>query len=536
MTDADVLLIAGLGPGHLENYDLKGCFFDPSIDHQKYFNKIYSFGDYDYSPDKLYFKNSKGEKTFVLRPVEKTAPQLIVTTLCSILDAAKINYKFENISCIWNNTDCRYKVKVVCLSTTFMWSEYMIDVAFDWIKEHIDFEYFVIGGQYSVLKKDYIMSKYPYVDFLITGDAEISLTPLIKKLLCHNSKIDDVPNILYKVNNTVQATTESHGDINSYETPKYKGQHDNISYMSIKGCVHNCKFCALSFCTKKWQYRSAENIYEDWKHFKEFNNAKHIGVNDSTFFIPYKKVIDLLPLIKPLELTWEANARADTPFTEEDIIKLEESGCNALYFGFESMSDDVLGYINKKTTSVQNRRINDLFSKSSIYTMMSFIVGFPGETIFDFEKTKSYLINEHYGHFNIYIFEFEDKSMPIWEDAERFKIEVYEDTSKDWSHGGENWKHVGMTSRQADELRRNLLHDVRVSDNCQAIHKCWQYRFEPDFVEDADRHTLLKIERLLDKIVFAPVDFPQEDICRKEINLAVQELNRYGIQPHKNSI
>ena len=299
----------------------------------------------------------------------------------------------------------------------------------------------------------------------------------------------------------------------------------------MKGCVYNCKFCALSFCARKWRYRSAKNIYKDWKYFKEHNDAKHIDINDSTFFIPYAKVIELLPLVKNLNLTWEANARSDTPFTKDDVKKLEEAGCKALFFGFESMSDTVLGYINKKTTSKQNRKINAMFATSSIDTMMSFIVGFPGETLSEFRKTYNYLVNEHYGHFNIYVFEFEDKSMPIWQDAEKFKIKVFEDQNTGWEHGGENWSHIGMTSIEAKKLRKELLHAIRISDKSRAIHKSWQYMYEDEFITANSRHVQLAVERLLDKLAYVSVDYMNSNEIHAKIKFIASELSKYGICP-----
>lgn len=530
----DVILIAGLGPAHLENSDLKNSYLDQalSMDERK---SSYMIGTMDYSPDEFVYCSANNEKVQVLRKVENQTPELIVVVLRNLLDVGNIDYEFISIDNLWKNEVIEASSRIVCLSTTFMWSEHMIDFAINWIKENIKFEYLVLGGQYSFLKREYLLNKHKCIDFLITGDAEISLVPLLKSILDDTRDYCSIPNLIYKENYIIKETEYVEGDINQYSTPVYEGQHSVIPYISMKGCIYNCKFCALSYCSRKWQYRTANNIINDWDLFVKRNEVKHIDINDSTFFIPYKRVKELLPKLVDMNITWEANARADTPF-EEDIRMLESSGCKALFFGFESMSDVTLNNINKKTTSDLNRKINKMFSKTEIYTMMSFIIGFPGENHEEFNKTRNYLINEHYGHFNIYVFEFEDKCMPIWEDKEKFQIEIYEDEENQdiWNHGGLNWKHNGMDSKEANRLREKLLSDIRKCQSTKAIHKSWQYAYEWPLIKERTREENICIEKIFDQLMFLKTDYIDDIEREKMLKKLITKLKTYGIAT-KNS-
>lgn len=527
----DVILIAGLGPAHLELEDLQYSYMDQSISKDER-DKAYQIGGRNFNPLTFYYTDFCGRKIPVLRENKFTVPSLIETTLRNILDRGNIQYHFIAASNIWNNINIKEKCKIVCLSTSFMWSKYMVDYAITWINTHICYDYLVLGGQYSSLKRDLIMNNYKNVDFLITGDAELSLIELIQEIQSGNRNYDHIPNLLYRVNDRVIATRDEIGDINKYPTPSYKGEHAIIPYISMKGCVYNCKFCALRQCVNKWQYCTADKIVEDWKSFIENNNVKHIDVNDSTFFIPYIKIQQLLPMLKELNVSWEANARADTPFCEKDIDDLESSGCKALFFGFESMSDVTLEYMDKKTTSSLNRKINKMFCDTQIDTMMSFIVGFPGETITEFQKTREYLLTEHYGHFNVYVFEFEDKSMPIWKDRDKFQIEVYMDDNSGyfWKHGGLNWKHCGMDSNTANRLRNKLLRDIRKSNKTQAIHKSWQYNFEFPFVPELSRQENLKIEQLFDRLIYVALDYPNSEERKAVLESIIKKLEKMGVE------
>ena len=527
----DVILIAGLGPAHLEAEDLKYSYMDLSISNSER-DAAYQIGARNFNPLQFSYTDSYGSRIPILRENNVTPPTLIETTLRNILDSGNIQYQFLKASNVWNNINLQEKCKIVCLSTSFMWSEYMIDYAIAWIDSHICYDFLILGGQYASLKQNFIMNNYKNVDFLITGDAELSLVPLIHEIQSGNCNYVHIPNLLYRTNVGVITTQDELGDINQYATPSYEGEHDIIPYISMKGCIYGCKFCALRHCSKKWQYRTADKIVEDWKLFAQKNNAKHIDVNDSTFFIPYRKIEQLLPMLKDINVTWEANARADTPFREKDIEALESVGCKALFFGFESMSDVTLGYMDKQTTSFLNRKINKMFCDSQIDTMMSFIIGFPGETPTEFQKTREYLLMEHYGHFNIYVFEFEDKSMPIWKDRDKFQIEVYKDVESGffWKHGGLNWKHCGMDSNTAYSLRNTLLRDIRKSNKTKAIHKSWQYAFEFPFIPERNRQENLKIEQLFDKLMYIALDYPDLEERKTVLKHIVKELKEMGIE------
>ncbi|MBS3107550.1 radical SAM protein [Candidatus Woesearchaeota archaeon] len=519
------MLIAGLGPGHLEKEDLIGSGMDPFFSDEE--NKeAYLLDGINHHPSNLVYKATQ---EWVLKKIKQETPELISSVLINILKNNNVEYEHIPIKLIWDNSSKKLLGKVVCLSTSFMWSENMINRAINWIKKNIKYDYLIVGGQYCSLKKNYLIENHKEIDFIITGDAEVSLPQLLEIL--KKGKLDtivNIPNLLYKKGDKFCETYSLYEDINKYDCPKFENNHQIIPYTSMRGCPYSCKFCALRFCTPGWRYLSAERIIKDWKYYSKTNNAKHMDIYDSTFFIPFQKIKTLLKKLPSMNLTWEANSRVDTPFNKEVVKELEKANCIALYFGFESMSNKVLGYMDKKVNSNDNRKINKLFKNSEIDTMMSFIVGFPGETISEFEKTKNYLLKEHYGYYNIYVFEFEDKSMPIWEDKDKFKLQIFNDNEDklSWKHGGESWTHSGMDSETAKKLRKVAIKEIRKS-NSKAIHRSWQYDFEWPLIKSLPREKNLKIEKLIDKLVFVVKDYSNDDkkIKIKEIVQELKDLN-----------
>ncbi|MBQ4511068.1 MAG: radical SAM protein [Clostridia bacterium] len=520
---SDVLLIAGLGPAHLSHADRDGSFFSPSFSDED----SYVLDGYRYFPTDLAEIQGDTERK-LLQP--RTEAELISNHLCTVFDNAKISYDFLHIKSIWNNSIIENdKYSIICLSTSFMWSEYMLDYAIEWIFQNIKFDYLIVGGQYAALKKDYVLNKWQNVSFVSIGDADISLVPLVNCLLS-GKDWRAVPCISWCENSIVKQTAYKETDINSNFIVEFKNSYHMIPYIAMRGCPYHCAFCAQSECCPVWQYRSAEQIANDWKLFKN-QGYNHIDVHDSTFFIPFKKIEELLPLIFDVGVTWSANCRADTPLTDENCKLLEKSGCIDLYFGFESMSDTVLGYMNKNTTSSQNRYINQLFSNSKINTTMSFIVGFPGENPTEFYKTRDYLLNEHIGFFTSAVFELEDERIPIWKQRNRFNIQLYKDKNDDfkWRHGGNNWSHCGMTSKEAQSLRECLINDIRNSDSSLAVCRSWQYQFLFPIVSRQNKKTTMRIEKLLDRLVYLNKDYHTKEEKQAALKKIVAELNYHGI-------
>lgn len=60
--------------------------------------------------------------------------------------------------------------------------------------------------------------------------------------------------------------------------------------------------------------------------------------------------------------------------------------------------------------------------------------------------------------------------MSAWKDRKKFGFKVYKDCygSFIWQHGGVEWSHLGMTSREANLLRRKVIEVVRQNDDSLA--------------------------------------------------------------------
>ena len=533
MSEEQVLLISGTGGAYtIRGKDLQNSLFDKEK-REFLIEKYYTYKEHCFIPENAYFIDEFGRQKKLLRRNQSGYPPLVTRTLEDILDRGHISFASIPCDTIWENRPFKRKsYKFVCCSTTFMWSERMIDTAIKWINENVEYKYLIIGGHYSSIKYEQMLSKYPEINYIIVGDGETALPQLIYFLEGDNTyQLDEIPNLAFIVRGEVIRTQVKYEDMKTLPKVSYDGHYDRLSYETVRGCAFNCKFCTWDAGIKCFRYKDSERIIEDVKEYIEENGISRIEINDSTFFFPFHRIEPVIDGFTKLGVHWKAHCRADVPWTDELVEKLGKSNCDILQIGFESMTDRVLTNMNKRTTAQMNSFTNKMLSKTRIDTVVSFIIGFPDETIEEFQNTWDYLLSEFEGHFYLFVFEMEDKSLDLWKEREKYGFELFED-KVDCVHGGANWKHNGMNSDEANEIRERVLKSVR-KNNAKAIYKSWQSPYEWPFVTNQSRDVNIRIERLVDNLVFLYQD-TEETNFQSELLKIVDELEKLGVFFHES--
>jgi len=82
---------------------------------------------------------------------------------------------------------------------------------------------------------------------------------------------------------------------------------------------------------------------------------------------------------RKLDMEWGCSARVDQ-VSEELLKAMKGAGCTDVFFGIESMSQNVLDIVRKGYTLSQAKDAVKTAEKLGIKTHCSFILGLPGET------------------------------------------------------------------------------------------------------------------------------------------------------------
>lgn len=237
------------------------------------------------------------------------------------------------------------------------------------------------------------------VDYHIEGEGEETLYRLIK-VLDHNKNIEDEKGLIFdNKKKTVRLRKKEYLDINSLPCPTYKGfnlesyESNTLGILASKGCINRCAFCNDWPVWGSYQYRKAENIFEEIKFHYENNK-----VDDFEFFDllingnlrELEKFSDYI-IESDMKVHWRGNAIIRKDMDKNLLKKMRSAGCTHLVFGAESGSDKIIKKMGKKFTSEDTKKVIKNTHKSGIEVVLNLMVGFPGETEKDFKKTLKFV-------------------------------------------------------------------------------------------------------------------------------------------------
>ncbi|MGE3277004.1 MAG: radical SAM protein [Vicinamibacterales bacterium] len=459
--------------------------------------------------------------TPLFRPPPPNAPHLPTATVRSILDAAGVDHDWIDAAAIWNGAPGPSgPYDIVGMSTTFIWDAASLARAVRWIDDRYPEATLVLGGQYSNLKFAEILAAHPEVDYVIRGDAELAL-PRLVAALDGRGHPGDVPNLAGRgPDGQVIAPPLEYIDIEAHPSPAFRGPQPVVPYESMRGCPFTCKFCSFPAASPLWRYKSAGKIVRDWAGYAERNGAEVVRAYDSTFTIPPPRFRELLDQLPALGVPWEAYSRANTLTDPAVVERLEAAHCRRLFIGFEAMNPAALKHMDKKVTVAQNRAAFAALRDSGIEVRASFMAGYPGETPEDYQATHQFLVEEFAGRFNVHLFLFSDETMPVWDDAERFEVEVT---------NAFTWRHAGMDSRTAGLLRYRTMHDVRWQNDA-AVNDLWQYRFDRPLLPRATEAVNRRVEKAIERLAFLVRDKGENPSAGALCRRLLDALERDGVR------
>lgn len=181
----------------------------------------------------------------------------------------------------------------------------------------------------------------------------------------------------------------------------------STTFVSSRGCPYACAFCYRGAQGERnYGMRSAENLAEEFKSHIDKYGVDFIGMPDDNFAINHQRIVDLAPLLKPLNIRWGTHARLDE---SAEFPLMAEAGCIYIGFGAESASLSVLramkkgGFILKKGLSevvidgnnyqfpltmiegIQN------CENAGMHANCTWIMGFPTETLEDLKASVAFI-------------------------------------------------------------------------------------------------------------------------------------------------
>ena len=243
---------------------------------------------------------------------------------------------------------------------------------------------------------------FPWIDFVVPGEAEGVLIPLIKSL----EKNEPIPNgVAHRSNGGIAFAEnhELHEDFSVNAPPDYDDffeqlrqidpdssllENPVILYETARGCwwgeKHHCTFCGLNATTMKFRSKPIEQVDADISYLSERYNSFRFRLVDNILEMKYIEGIFGEMARNNFDLQFFLEVKSN--LTKQQIKSLAHGGANVIQPGIESFSINQLMEMDKGVRPLQNILCMKWAMYYGIEVNWNILIGFPGETNEDYSQ------------------------------------------------------------------------------------------------------------------------------------------------------
>jgi radical SAM superfamily enzyme YgiQ (UPF0313 family) len=275
-----------------------------------------------------------------------------------------------------------------------------------------------IGVHVTALPKE-TLETFTDLDYVVLSEPETVIGDLFSKPL-NADRLPETLGLGYRVSPSevrINPPREFEEDLDSLGIPDWEKVDLNKYIMPIRGkpfslvhfargCPHKCSFCtAHSFNGRGFRKRSIPSLIQEI----EFNIS--LGVQDFLFWTELltadaKYLDSFLEAVieKGLDkkIRWVCNSRVDT-VNLDMLKKMKRAGCWQVAFGFDFGTDKMLKLTQKggRASIELGLAAARMAQEAGLVVDGHFILGYPGETPEDVEKTIEFAMKAPitFGHF-----------------------------------------------------------------------------------------------------------------------------------------
>jgi anaerobic magnesium-protoporphyrin IX monomethyl ester cyclase len=260
----------------------------------------------------------------------------------------------------------------------------------------------VIGGPHTTFMPSETLKSSKHLDVVVMGEGEETMVDLANHSTENIRDLDEVKGIFYRdlMTENLKATQKRPliKDLDALPFParhlvpfdSYGASKEQTGgIITSRGCVYNCNYCSSSLIMgKKFRSRSPVNVVDEIEELINNYQIRDIGFMDDTFMLNKRRVNDIANEIKArdLDLSFVASSRVDS--VDQNLLKnLKNSGLKTIYYGVESGSQRILDLMKKGITLKQAEDAVKSAKNVDLEVLTSFILGYPGETEEDMNKS-----------------------------------------------------------------------------------------------------------------------------------------------------
>ena len=246
----------------------------------------------------------------------------------------------------------------------------------------------VATGCYAQTYKEEL-EKMPEIDLVLGNEEKKDIVNYIERFIETHQKIISVKDI------STQKEFDELGEVSYTEKTR--------AVIKVQdGCNQFCSYCIIPYARGRIRSRKIENVISEIEKIAK-NGIKEVvitGIHLSSYGKDFEENIGLIDLLEEINkidgiLRIRLGSLEPKIITEDfmkRLIKLDKI-CHSFHLSLQSGCDETLKRMNRKYTTNEFLEITEILRKyyKDVILTTDIIVGFPGETEEEFEKTYEFL-------------------------------------------------------------------------------------------------------------------------------------------------
>lgn len=176
-------------------------------------------------------------------------------------------------------------------------------------------------------------------------------------------------------------------DFSKFDLERYTSNGFPVEFS--RGCVAKCTFCSETNYWVSFRTKTPRQIVDEFKYHYENYGVDRFRIVDSLMNGNHKMLEDMCDLIieEELEVYWFGFCRISNKLTPKLLSKMKAAGCCFINYGIESGSQNVLNLMKKRYKVPEILQTVKDTKDANIEVHAQILIGFPGETWFNFYET-----------------------------------------------------------------------------------------------------------------------------------------------------
>ncbi len=299
-----------------------------------------------------------------------------------------------------------------------------------------------MGGPHVSFEIESSFRELPALDFIGIGEGEHTLVELARAL---GGRMDlrDVRGLALRDGDRIVRTAPRplEDDLDAIPEParelvplaRYLAFDAHASIVTSRGCPYSCVFCSAPQWTgRQVRYRNPTLCVDEIERVAAMG-FKEISIEDDLFTLYRRHFLAVCNELirRNTGIRWNAFSRVDT-ITPEVVELMARAGCQAICFGVESGSQEILDLVRKGSNLAKVKNAMRMTQAAGISALASFIIGLPGETEASLRQTVAFANELHQEFGSLYGFHVLSPfpGTEVRERAREFGLEIL---TSDWT-------------------------------------------------------------------------------------------------------